>query len=121
MKTILSFIKTTLTGGVLFLLPFVLIIILLKEVLGFLFIISSPISKYLPDIIFGLNGSNIIAIFLLLFICFFSGLLFRTKMVKKLIELSKDTAIYGVSTSIGRFLAFRLFPIYTNVFTLHLY
>ncbi len=38
-------------------------------------------------------------------------------MLKKLIELSKDTAVYGVSTIIGRFLAFLLFPIYTNVFT----
>lgn len=37
-------------------------------------------------------------------------------MLKKLIELSKDTAVYGVSTIIGRFLAFLLFPIYTNVF-----
>ena len=38
-------------------------------------------------------------------------------MLKKLIELSKDTAVYGVSTIIGRFLAFLLFPLYTNVFT----
>ena len=38
-------------------------------------------------------------------------------MLNKLIELSKDTAVYGVSTIIGRFLAFLLFPIYTNVFT----
>ena len=38
-------------------------------------------------------------------------------MLNKLIELSKDTAVYGVSTIIGRFLAFLLFPIYTNVFS----
>jgi len=38
-------------------------------------------------------------------------------MLKKLIELSKDTAVYGVSTIIGRFLAFMLFPLYTNVFS----
>lgn len=38
-------------------------------------------------------------------------------MLKKLKELSKDTAVYGVSTMIGRFLGFLLFPIYTNVFT----
>ncbi|MEN8194234.1 MAG: oligosaccharide flippase family protein [Bacteroidota bacterium] len=38
-------------------------------------------------------------------------------MLKKLIELTKDTAVYGVSTILGRFLAFLLFPIYTNVFS----
>lgn len=39
-------------------------------------------------------------------------------MLKKLKELSKDTAVYGISTMVGRFLGFILFPIYTNVFTL---
>jgi len=34
----------------------------------------------------------------------------------KLKELSKDTAIYGISTILGRFLNFLLVPFYTNVF-----
>lgn len=38
-------------------------------------------------------------------------------ILEKLKELSKDTAVYGVSTMIGRFLSFLLVPIYTNVFT----
>lgn len=83
MKSIVSFIKTTLTGGILFLLPFILVITLLKEVFNFLFKISDPISKYLPEIIFGLDGSNIVAILLLVLICFIGGLLFLTKPVKK--------------------------------------
>jgi O-antigen/teichoic acid export membrane protein len=37
-------------------------------------------------------------------------------MLEKLKELSKDTAVYGISTMLGRFLGFLLFPIYTNVF-----
>lgn len=86
MNSFLSFIKTTLTGGVLFLLPIILIVMLLKEAFGFLFIISKPISIYLPEIIFGLNGSNIVAIFLLIGICFIGGLLFSTKWAKQLIN-----------------------------------
>ncbi len=38
-------------------------------------------------------------------------------MFDKLKELSKDTAIYGISTMVGRFLNFLLVPFYTNVFT----
>ena len=38
-------------------------------------------------------------------------------ILEKLKELSKDTAVYGISTMVGRFLGFLLFPIYTNVFT----
>lgn len=37
-------------------------------------------------------------------------------MFQKLKELLKDTAIYGISTMVGRFLTFLLVPLYTNVF-----
>jgi O-antigen/teichoic acid export membrane protein len=36
-------------------------------------------------------------------------------MLAKIKELTKDTAIYGISTIIGRFLGFLLVPFYTNV------
>ncbi|MFC2133293.1 lipopolysaccharide biosynthesis protein [Bacteroidota bacterium] len=35
-------------------------------------------------------------------------------MIEKLKELTKDTAIYGISTIVGRFLGFLLVPFYTN-------
>jgi len=38
-------------------------------------------------------------------------------MIEKLKELTKDTALYGISTIIGRFLGFVLVPFYTNVFS----
>ncbi|MBN2572649.1 MAG: oligosaccharide flippase family protein [Ignavibacteriales bacterium] len=38
-------------------------------------------------------------------------------MLNKILELGKDTAVYGVSTIIGRFIGFLLVPFYTQVFT----
>ncbi len=38
-------------------------------------------------------------------------------MLEKIKELTKDTALYGISTIIGRFLGFVLVPFYTNVFS----
>lgn len=38
-------------------------------------------------------------------------------MIEKIKSLTKDTAIYGISTIVGRFLGFLLVPFYTNVFT----
>jgi O-antigen/teichoic acid export membrane protein len=38
-------------------------------------------------------------------------------MFDKLKELTKDTAIYGISTMVGRFLNFFLVPLYTNIFS----
>ena len=37
-------------------------------------------------------------------------------MIEKIKELTKDTAIYGISTIVGRTLGFLLVPFYTNVF-----
>lgn len=37
-------------------------------------------------------------------------------MLDKLKQLSKDTAIYGISTILGRFINFLLVPFYTNIF-----
>ena len=37
-------------------------------------------------------------------------------MIEKVKELTKDTAIYGISTIIGRFIGFIMIPVYTNVF-----
>ena len=34
----------------------------------------------------------------------------------KLKQLTKDTAVYGISTMVGRFLSFLLVPFYTNIF-----
>jgi O-antigen/teichoic acid export membrane protein len=38
-------------------------------------------------------------------------------MIKKIKELGKDTAIYGISTIVGRFLNFLLVPFYTHFIT----
>ncbi len=42
-------------------------------------------------------------------------------MFDKLKQLTKDTAVYGISTIVGRFLTFLLVPFYTNVFSPSLY
>lgn len=38
-------------------------------------------------------------------------------MLNKLKQLTKETALYGISTIIGRFLNFLLIPLYTNLFS----
>ena len=37
-------------------------------------------------------------------------------MLDKLKQLTKDTAIYGISTMAARFITFLLVPFYTNIF-----
>ena len=93
MKSILPFFKTTIAGGMLILLPLVLIIILLKEALIYLSVISDPISIYLPEILFGLDGSNIVALILLILLSFLAGLLIRSDRSKKLTKKIEDNIL----------------------------
>ncbi|MCO5724117.1 hypothetical protein [Robiginitalea marina] len=95
MKSILFFVRSTLTGGILFLLPAVLLFILVEKGFSVLSKLSEPISKRLPEVIFGLDGSNLYTLFILLLLCFFAGLLFRSRKVQKWIaKLEENVLIY---------------------------
>ena len=96
MKSIFDFIKTTITGGVLFLLPVVLLIIILSKAYIILHKISAPISKKMPELIFGLDGSSIVVILLLILICFVSGLLFRSIYLKKWIDKIENNVLVNL-------------------------
>jgi uncharacterized membrane protein len=56
-------------------------------------IISTPLAKKLPDIFLGFDGSQILAVLLLLIICFIGGLIFRSSSVKQLIGKLEDNVL----------------------------
>lgn len=96
MKSILSFIRTTLTGGVLFLLPVLLMVFLIKKAFELISPIAEPFADFLPDIILGFDGSALVAILLLVIVCFIGGLLFRSKRVQKWVASIEDNVLSAV-------------------------
>ncbi len=96
MKSIFAFIRTTLTGGVLFLLPSVLLIMFLSKAYGILAKLAEPLSKKLPESVFGIDWSMILTILLLIVICFLSGLLFRSVRVKKWVSRLENTVLINI-------------------------
>jgi len=85
MKSFSHFLRAILTGGILFLLPIVLLTLIIGKGLTFTRKITDPLGEKLPDIIFGFDGRALLAMFFLIAVCFLSGLLFRSKKAKKLI------------------------------------
>lgn len=83
MKIALSFLRDTLTGGILFLIPLVLLFVVLSKAYLILLRISAPLSERMPDLIAGLDGSRIMAVCLVVLICFVSGLVFRLSLIRK--------------------------------------
>ena len=93
MKSFLKFLRITLSGGILFLLPVVLIIILLNKARIILLKISEPLHKSMPDLIFGLSGANLLAIVLIIVTCFISGLIFRSSRIRKGISRLEENVL----------------------------
>jgi len=96
MKSLIGFIRTTITGGILFLLPVILLIIVFTKAYHILHKITIPLSKKLPDIIFGFDGSFLLTIILIILICFVSGLVFRSKIAKLWVKKLEDNLLINV-------------------------
>jgi uncharacterized membrane protein len=77
-----TFIKKTIIGGFLFLIPISIVIILLLKVFGFMLKIADLIYKVVPiENVLGIGTANIIAILLILLTCFLFGLLASNKNI----------------------------------------
>ena len=83
----LRFIKTTILGGILFLVPVIIFIAIIGKALQITNKLAIPISGLLNiDKIIGIAVVDFLAIGLLVLICFFAGLAAETKHAKKFIE-----------------------------------
>jgi uncharacterized membrane protein len=81
MKRLTEFVKMTLIGGVLVVLPiWVTVLLLLKAINGALSVLR-PIAKMLPQ---GVVHEDLVALALLLVICFVTGVMIRTQPVQRL-------------------------------------
>jgi uncharacterized membrane protein len=71
-----NFIKTTLLGGLIFLIPFVIIIAVLDEALSVMVYIAEPLAEYIPiESIAGVAVVNLIGLAIIILCCFLAGLM----------------------------------------------
>ena len=95
MNSIFRFIANMLTGGILIMLPLILIFVLIGKADTYIMKISEPISKRLPDLFLGFNGSRLLAILLLILICFLFGVAFQSSFIKKWVgKLEENVLCY---------------------------
>ena len=81
----MKFIKTTVIGGILFLIPLVVLIIVAGKAYDLMLGVAKPIAKVLPiDTIAGVAIVNILAVVIVIALCFLMGLLAQTGPAKRL-------------------------------------
>lgn len=86
MRAVLTFLKTTLLGGVVFVLPAYVSALLLLKTLGAAAAVVEPISTHLPETA---PYRKVLAFLLLLGVCFVTGLFVKTavgRLVKRAVE-----------------------------------
>ncbi len=83
----IHFIKTTIIGGLLFLVPVAVLIIVLAKVIDLMLLVAEPMADLIPlDSIAGVALANIIAVLVVLLICFIAGLAARRAVLRTKVE-----------------------------------
>ncbi len=86
MKEFIRILRMTVVGGLLFLVPFIVVIIILGKAAQLLRVITVPLSEHIPiESAIGLETPRILAIIILIAICFLAGLFAQTKFAKRMV------------------------------------
>lgn len=84
----------TIVGGILFLVPFMLLIIILGKALEITGSIIAPVAARIPiESAIGLETPKILAAFLLILICLVAGLFARTQTAKRMVSWLENTLL----------------------------
>ncbi len=83
---LLQFLRTTLVGGILFLVPLVVLVILLEKALALAHKFVQPLAEHLPvHSVIGLKTPMFLAIGVIVLFCFLAGFIARTSLAKKVV------------------------------------
>ena len=89
--------KTTLIGGLLFLVPLVIIIVVIGKAIGVMMIVAEPMADWLPiDSVGGVALANLLAILCLLFICYLAGLIARISLASEAMKAVEEKALMKI-------------------------
>lgn len=107
MKAVLGFLKTTLLGGALVVLPAWLAVLLVVKALMKVQVLVKPVSSHLPEAVI---HPKVVAVVVLILTCFLVGLLVRTAFGRRAKEVVEDrvlekvpgyTTLRGIANQIG--------------------
>ena len=92
-----NFLKTTLVGGVMFLVPVALLLVVLKHAMGFAGKVARPIAANFPQAeVGGIAVVSLVAALILLLIAFGAGLLARTPSGKRITRWFEESILGGM-------------------------
>lgn len=92
-----GFVKATLAGGLLFLLPVVLVAVVLGHAVKLVGAVARPLSEALPaEQILGVRGETAVAVVILLLVSLGAGLVARTRAGRSIMRWSETSLLGGL-------------------------
>ena len=87
-----GFIKTTIFGGLVFLIPLVFLVGVVGKAVQMMMLVAEPVSRLFPDhVVGGIALVNLLALFGVLLACFLAGLVAQSRIGKRLFRSVDDT------------------------------
>lgn len=80
----MRFIKTTIIGGLIFLVPVVIVVVVVGKAFKIMLVVAKPVGALIPtDYIGGVAVANILAVLAIALVCFIAGLIARSGLARK--------------------------------------
>lgn len=84
-SSMMRFIKTTIVGGIVFLVPLIVILMVLGKAFGLMRKVSEPLSRFIPvESIAGVAVVDVLAVVVLLVLCFVAGMVAKSPPARRL-------------------------------------
>ncbi len=97
MKRILRFLRTTLVGGLLFLVPIIVLVIVLGKALALAHKFVGPLAAHIPvESVIGLRTPMLLAIGVIVLFCFLAGFFARTALAQKIVNRLETAVLSNV-------------------------
>ena len=92
----MKFIKTTIIGGLVFMVPVVIVVVIAGKALEIMMLVAKPLGNLIPvDSIGGVAVANVLALLGLSLLCFVAGLIAKSEMAMKVYR-SLDSALLAI-------------------------
>ena len=83
----MTFLKATLVGGIVFLTPIIVLVMILGKAFGIMSKLAAPLANWIPvDTVGGIALANLLAVAAIVLLCFFAGLVARSAPVRRSVE-----------------------------------
>ena len=93
----MNFLKTTVIGGLIFLVPLVILGLIIAKAISFMMVLAEPMADIMPvDSIGGIALVNVVALLIVIMICFLAGLVARSRRARKLAETVEEKILQRI-------------------------